>query len=67
MRQDICDRTFEFAVKVVRLCNRLIKTGASGRVLGNQLLLECFNRFGQYMLRSKFLVGLKDPEEVKSA
>jgi four helix bundle protein len=38
MPQDICDRTFKFAVKVVRLCNGLSKTGASGRVLGNQLL-----------------------------
>jgi four helix bundle protein len=38
MARDICDRTFAFAVKVVRLCNGLTKTGSSGRVLGNQLL-----------------------------
>lgn len=38
MPHDICNRTFEFAVKIVRFCNSLTKTGTSGRVLGNQLL-----------------------------
>lgn len=38
MRQDICDRTFEFAVGIVRFCNSLVKEGANCRVLSNQLL-----------------------------
>ena len=38
MRQDICDRTFKFATRIVRFCNSLVKEGANCRVLSNQLL-----------------------------
>lgn len=35
---DILQRTFEFAVRVVRLCQHLDEQGYSGRTLGKQLL-----------------------------
>ena len=38
MRQDICDRTFKFATRIVRFCKSLVKEGANYRVLSNQLL-----------------------------
>lgn len=38
MRQDICDRTFKFATRIVRFCNSLVKEGANCRVLSSQLL-----------------------------
>ena len=38
MRQDICDRTFEFAAGIVRFCNILAKEGPNCRVLSSQLL-----------------------------
>ena len=36
--QDIRERTFEFAVRIIKLCQRLDKTAGVPRTLGNQLL-----------------------------
>lgn len=36
--RDICERTFAFAVQVVRLCSELDERGGTGRALGWQLL-----------------------------
>src|SRR5437773_12336963 len=36
--RDICDRTFKFAVRVVRLCQRLDERPGVARTLGRQLL-----------------------------
>ncbi len=38
MKQDICDRTFRFATRIVRFCNSLVQKGANCRVVSNQLL-----------------------------
>lgn len=35
---DICERSFEFAVRIVALCQHLDATPGVGRVLGRQLL-----------------------------
>jgi four helix bundle protein len=36
---DICERTFDFAVRIVRLCNHLFgKPGGVSRILASQLL-----------------------------
>jgi four helix bundle protein len=36
--KDICERTFQFAVRVVELCRRLNGKPGAGRTLGGQLL-----------------------------
>ena len=36
--KNICERTFEFAVRVVKLCQELDKIQGVSRTLGNQLL-----------------------------
>jgi len=54
-------RNFKKTLPIIHLIIGII----SCIYLGGQLLLECFNRFGQYMLGSTLVVGLKDPEEVK--
>ena len=36
--QEVGERAFEFAVRVVKLCRRLEKTGGVSRTLANQLL-----------------------------
>ena len=36
--QDLCERTFEFSVRVVRLCQRLDEKPGVTRTLANQLL-----------------------------
>ena len=38
MKKDICERTFRFAVRVVKLCKVLDKTVGVSRTLANQLL-----------------------------
>ena len=38
MVRDICDRTFCFAVRIVRLCQILDETRGVNRILANQLL-----------------------------
>jgi four helix bundle protein len=39
--QDIRERTFELAVRVVKLCQHLDQKPGVGRTLGNQLLRSC--------------------------
>jgi four helix bundle protein len=36
--QDLCERTFEFSVRIVRLCQTLDEASGVGRTLGRQLL-----------------------------
>lgn len=38
MKRDLCERTFRFGVRIVRLCRELDKDPAVGRTLGKQLL-----------------------------
>lgn len=38
MKIDICDRTFVFAVRIVKLCQFLDKRAGVGRTLGKQLI-----------------------------
>ena len=38
MKRDICERTFEFSVRIVRLCQELDKKPGVARTLGRQLL-----------------------------
>ena len=38
MVKDICDRTFNFAIRIVKLCQRLDAQAGVGRTLGRQLL-----------------------------
>ena len=38
MKRDLCERTFGFAVRIVRLCRSLEERPGVGRTLGRQLL-----------------------------
>lgn len=38
MKRDICERTFEFSVRIVRLCQELATKPGIGRTLSKQLL-----------------------------
>lgn len=38
MKRDLCERTFEFSVRIVNLCRELDKIPGVGRTLGKQLL-----------------------------
>ncbi len=38
VKRDICERTFEFSVRIVRLCQELDKKPGVGRTLSRQLL-----------------------------
>jgi four helix bundle protein len=37
-RQDLCERTFQFALRIVILCQELAKNPGVARTIGNQLL-----------------------------
>lgn len=37
-KRDLCDRTFQFALRIVKLCNELSKSPGVGRTMANQLL-----------------------------
>ena len=37
-RQDLCERTFQFALRIVNLCQELSKNPGVARTMGNQLL-----------------------------
>ncbi len=37
-KRDLCDRTFQFALRIVKLCNDLSKPPGVGRTMANQLL-----------------------------
>jgi four helix bundle protein len=37
-RRDLCDRTFQFALRIVKLSNELSKSPGVGRTIANQLL-----------------------------
>lgn len=37
-RQDLCDRTFQFALRIVNLCQELSRNPGVARTIGNQLL-----------------------------
>lgn len=36
--KDLCERTFQFALRIVNLCQELSKNPGVGRTIGNQLL-----------------------------
>ena len=38
MKRDLCDRTFRFAVRIVKLSEELDKKSCGGRTIGKQLL-----------------------------
>ena len=38
MKHDLCDRTFQFAVRIVKLCQELEKKGGVARTLSKQLM-----------------------------
>lgn len=37
-KRDLCERTIQFALRIVRLCQELSKKPGVGRTMGNQLL-----------------------------
>ena len=38
MKRDLCERTFRFAVRIVKLCQELDRKPSAGRAIGGQLL-----------------------------
>lgn len=38
MKRDLCERTFQFAARVVKLCQELDRKPGAGRIIGSQLL-----------------------------
>ncbi len=38
MKRDLCERTFQFAVRIVKLCQQLDRKPGAGRIIAGQLL-----------------------------
>jgi len=38
VKRDLCERTFQFAVRIVKLCQELDRKPGAGRIIGNQLI-----------------------------